>query len=458
MRKRVLFCLVAVLCALLSRPRADGLAGLSVCAAVYGLLVPTAQAQVRGTIIEPGERKFPIAVSPLKSLSSDTESVRQTETFADIIARDLTISGFFRVIPRDTYIEAPDTSGITEQTINFDDWTVIGALTLVKGSLLREGDGLTIEARLFDVYQRRQLVGRRYRGQLHDVRRMAHRFADEIMAQQTGERGPFDSRIVFLSRRGGRFKDVYVMSVDGGDVQRVTAANTLNLSPSWGPDLQSILFTSYVDGNPDLFSIRLDGTHQKRISGARGLNLGGRWSPDGTRIAVTHEEDGNSDIFVLDANGTVQKRLTDHQAIDVSPSWSPDGRRVAFCSRRSGSPQIYVASADGTNLRRLTYEGDYNTSPAWSPRGERIAYVSRRQGRFEIFTIRTDGEDVRRVTENAGNNEDPSWSPDGRYLVFSSTRSGRSRLYVSDWRGMNQVELTGGEGDDTSPSWSRWLD
>ena len=46
---------------------------------------------------------------------------------------------------------------------------------------------------------------------------MAHKFADEIMQQFTGERGPFDSRITFVSTRDSRLKDVYVMSLDEGD-------------------------------------------------------------------------------------------------------------------------------------------------------------------------------------------------------------------------------------------------
>jgi len=420
--------------------------------------VATVRAQVRGTIVEPGERKFPIAVSPLKNLSSDPEASKLATDFADIVVRALTISGIFRVIPRGAYIEQPDSSGVTAENINFDDWSVVGAVTLVKGSLLKESERVAVEARLFDVYQRRQLVGRRYRGDAGDLRRMAHRFADEIVAHQTGARGPFDSRIIFLSTRDGRFKDVYVMSSDGGDIQRITSAGTLNLSPSWAPDLASILLTSYRSGNPDLYSMKLDDTRWTRIPGVQGLNLGGRWSPDGTRIAVAREEGGDSDIFVLNPDGSVRTRLTDHWSIDVSPSWSPNGERLAFCSNRSGRPQIYVINADGSGQRRVTYGGVYNTSPSWAPQGDRIAYVSRVGGRFHIFTVGIDGTNPRRITNGPGDNEGPSWSPDGRYLVFSSTRSGQSRLYVSDATGASQVELTRGKGDDTSPSWSVWID
>jgi TolB protein len=420
-------------------------------------LTMPAAAQVRGTIFGPGVKQYPIAVSGLKRTSGGgTEQA--TALFADVLSRDLELSGLFRVVPRTAYIEAPDTSGVTEETINFDNWSVIGALGLVKGTLAESGEDVTIEVRLFDVAQRRQLIAHRYRGGRKDIRRIANRFADQILAAMTGERGPFDSRIVFLSTRDGRFKDAYVMSPDGGDVQRITSEPTLNLAPKWGPDLQSILLTSYRNRNPDLFSIDLSGRNWNRMSSLPGLNLGAAWSPGGDRLVVAIEFDGNSEIAILAPDGRLQKRLTDHWAIDVSPTWSPDGRQIAFCSNRAGSPQIYVMDVGGGTPRRVTFQGGYNTSPNWSPQGDLLAYTSRVNGRFQVYTVRVDGSDPQPLTRTAGDNEDPSWSPDGRYLVFSSTRNGAPRLYVTDRSGQVQTQLTEGKGGDTSPSWSRWLD
>lgn len=417
-------------------------------------LAEPARAQVRSTIIGPGVKRFPIAISSLKEIAGSGG----TDQFTRVLGRDLELSGIFRVIPSDTYIESPQGSGVTAESINFDNWSVIGALALIKGSMERQGDDVSIEARLFDVAQHKQLAGRRFRGRAADEPRMANRFADEVIQYFTGERGPFDSQIAFLSTRGGRFKDVYVMSANGEGVRRVTNENTLNLSPSWTPDARGLVLTSYRSGNPDLFSIALPRGTFTRLSSLRGLNLGGRWSPDGRRLAVTLEYDGNTDVALLNADGSLLRRLTDHWAVDVSPSWSPDGQQLAFCSDRSGAPQIYIMNADDGAARRLTASGSYNTSPSWSPKGDRIAYASRIGGRFQIFTVKRDGSDVKQVTSGAGSNEDPSWSPDGRYLVFSSTRRGASKLYLADADGAYQAELTEGNGSDSSPSWSGWLE
>src|SRR5260221_5277337 len=172
--------------------RARALLSSSLAALAVALALPAA-AQVRSTIIGPGVKRFPIAVPPLKA------GAAASDQFARVLARDLDLSGLFRIIPSDTYIDDAQASGVTAESINFDNWSVIGALALVKGTAERSGDDLTIEARLFDVALHKQLAGRRFHGRAADEGRMANRFADEIIQYFTGERGPFDSAIAFLS-------------------------------------------------------------------------------------------------------------------------------------------------------------------------------------------------------------------------------------------------------------------
>lgn len=413
-----------------------------------------ATAQVRGTIFGPGLRNYPVAIAPLAPGDGAAGSDVGTR-FADIVSRDLTLSGQFRPIDRAAFLETPESH--TVETINFPNWSVIGALALTKGWFTIAGDKVTIEVRLFDVYQRRQIIGRRYSGSASELRRMAHRFADEIMLQLTGARGPFDSRIAFVSTRAGRFKELYVMSLDGGDIQQLTNNRTINVSPAWSPKGNSLLYTSYKRGRPALFSLDLVTNADRPIWWESGLNLGGRYSPDSSTIALAVEGEGNTDIILVRPDSKMLRRFSDSWAIDVSPAWSPDGNQIAFTSDRTGGPQIYVQGADGGEARRLTMKGSYNTSPSWSPDGTRIAYVGRNEGAFNIFTTDLTGSDVRQLTQGSGRNEDPSWSPDSRYLVFSSSRGGRSKLYIVDAAtGSSQVQLTDGNGDDTSPTWSAW--
>jgi TolB protein len=402
-------------------------------------------AQIRIDVPEPGGAGLPIAISPLKNLGG-AGSQRLGEEFADVIARDLDLSGLFRAIDRSAYIEGPEGLGLDE--INFQNWTAIGALAVTKGGFWLEGEDLTVEVRLFDVAQKKQLGGKRYRGEQKDLRRMAHRFADQIMLFFTGELGPFSSKIAFVSNRGGgRAKELFITDLTGADIVQVTRDHRINLGPSWNPTATALTYASYKQGGPHPYRLDLASGQTSRLASMVGYSS--RWSPDGSMIAVSMEQEGNSDLYLLSPEGRMIRRLTENSDIDISPAWSPDGQRIAFCSNRSGGPQIYIMNVDGGSVRRLTFRGDYNTSPAWSPKGDRIAYTSRAGG-FRIMTIGVSGDEPQEIS--AG--EDPSWSPDGRYLVFSSR--GRLRLASKDGRSVKQ--LTGGGGDDTSPAWSARLE
>ena len=422
------------------------------------LCAAAAQAQVRGEIIGPGLQKYPIAISPLKNTGAGADPNRISTGIADAIVYDLDLSGWFRVLDRSAYIEDPQRSGDTLGTFDFKDWSTIGAVGLVKGSFAVQGDDLTVELRLFDVAQSKELIGKRYAAKAKDFRRIAHKFADEIINQFTGTPGVFNTRIAYVSTAGGRFKEIFISHLDGTERFQATNNRTINLFPSWTPDGKSILYTSYKDRSPGLYQFELFSGKEVKWSPANGRYIGGQMSPDGRYIAATLEQAGDTSLYLLDANGKMIRRLTSDPGLEVSPSWSPDGKQIVFVSDRSGSPQIYILDVASGSSRRLTYSGSYNTAPAWSPRGDRIAYTGRVGRRFAIFTIAAEGGEARQLTANSYDSEDPAWAPDGRFIVFSSNRAGRAHIYVMQAGGENQRRLQGSGGDDTKPSWSPRLD
>jgi len=330
---------------------------------------------------------------------------------------------------------------------------------LVKGGFSVQGDEVAVELRLFDVYQNKERIGKRYTGRVRDYRRIAHKFVDEIINQFTGVPGVFNTRIAYVSNSGGRFKEIFVSHLDGSEKFQVTDNHTINLSPVWSPDGRSILYSSFKDRNQTLFLFELySGKEIKFTPRGGGRYLSGKFSPDGQTIVATLESGGNTNLYLLDRSGNVIRRLTNDPGIEVSPAWSPDGKQVVFVSDRSGSPQLYILDVSGGAARRLTYSGNYNTSPEWSPRGDRIVYTGRVGNRFAIFTIPVDGGEARKLTSESFDSEDPTWSPDGRFIAFSSNRAGKYHLYVMQAGGDNQRRLTGSGGDDTKPHWSPRLD
>jgi TolB protein len=328
----------------------------------------------------------------------------------------------------------------------------------MKGSVEATGSGVKLTAYLYDVAQQRRMMGKSYTGDASDVPRMARRFADAVLEASTGEKGPFDSKLAFVSTRGGRFKEIYTQTIDGQDLYKLTDNPTINLFPSFDHSTRYVLYLSYKSMQPALYLADLSQRRETRIDSPHGLVIGGTLSPDGEQIVASIERDGITNLYLLTRDGAEIRQLTDTSGINVSPAISPDGGSLAFTSDRSGTPQIYIESLAGGAPKRITFSGDYNTTPAFSPKGDKLAYQSRVNGRFDLWMIPVGGGDPVQLTDGNGSNEYPSWSPDGRYLAFSSTRGHNSQIYIMMVSNRKIISaLTEGEGNDSCPAWSGWL-
>lgn len=422
-----------------------------------GLWPEPLEGKVYIDIRSPSFRKFPIAIAPFKPAQSGADELKLGDRATEILSSDLTFSGFFALLDAKTFAgngpSQPGAGASRLENIDFRGWANTGAEALIVGEVSYRDKSLTLEARLYDVVKKELIIGKRYIGEITDLSRMVHRFADEVIFALTGEHGLFQTKIVYVSAATGN-KELYLMDYDGRNATQLTRHRSICLSPRFSPDGTKVAFTSYKAGNPDLYIKDLRSGQERRAAHFTGLNISPAWSPDSQRLALTLSKDGNPEIYSVRADGSGLVQLTHHPGIDVSPSWSPDGKKIAFVSNRGGTPQIYVMDVQGENVQRVTFEGNYNTHPSWSPRGDRIAFDSAAGGNHNICTIRADGSDYRILTANMGRCEMPSWSPDGRHLVFSSTRDGEPHIYLIDAEGTTIKRLTFQRGGDTYPNWS----
>jgi TolB protein len=418
----------------------------------------TGHAKVYVDINAPAGTKLPVAIADIKGIEKSDSLSENGKKIREVLVNDMELSGLFDIIDKKIYIEDADRPGKKYDDIDFKDWQIIGAEALIKGALTEGGDELTAELKLFDVFQAKMLVGKRYISKKASVniRAVAHKFANEVMLALTGEGGIFDTKLLFVSNISGA-KEIFMSDYDGYNARQITRNKSINLSPQWSPDSKKILYTSYKEGQPYLYMLELATGRETRLSSEPGLNVGARWSPSGKEIALTLSKDGNPELYILELDGMRHRRLTKNWAIDVSPTWSPDGKRLAFVSDMGGNPHIYMINSDGAGFTRLTFEGKYNAAPAWSPVGDKIAFSRMNEGRFDIWIMNADGTGQTQLTSNSGDNESPSWSPDGRYIVFASTRGGKAGIYIMLSNGENQRRLMiDGEvkGSQISPAWS----
>ena len=421
---------------------------------LLSIFFPAATFAARIEISAPGEQTIPLALTRLLPLGVGAQPAVARE-FQQVLEGDLDLSGLFDLVDPASFLGDADRLGLRRTEIDFYQWRMLGAEALIKGGYQVSGGRVTIELRLYDVITQRLLTGRRYSGKVTDVRKIAHTFADQILKSLTGEKGPFSTKIAYISKRTGN-KELYLMDVDGHRPARLTDHRSIVLNPDFSPTRKELIYTSYRNDNPDLFRKEVYTGRESRVSLKPGLNIGGRYSPDGREIALTLSKDKNSEIYLLGTDGTIHKRLTNHYGIDVDPSWSPRGDKIAFVSDRRGNPNIFIVDIRTLDVTRLTYEGKYNATPAWSPKGNRIAFARLEQGLFNIFTIRPDGTGERQLTFGPGSKEHPRWSPDGRFLVYSlDQRDVGKSIWVMRADGTGARQITPVGENDSHPAWSK---
>ncbi len=291
-----------------------------------------------------------------------------------------------------------------------------------------------------DISRGELIVGKRYRKiYSSEVPKVMRRFADLVLEAYTGKPGIFFSKIVFVGREQKKSdKQIFISDFDGTNLEQITREKSPHLSPVWSPDGKFITYTSYEEGNPDLYIYELSSKKKRKLSGRKGINSGSNWSPAGDLIVFTGSDDGDADIFTLLPSGSGLKKLIRGSGLDVDPRFSPDKKYLAFVSGRYGNPHIFRAELQWENNltpkivgeKRLTYAGWYNATPAWTPDSQRIVFAGYDKDidRFDLFLMNSDGTKLERLTIRAGDNESPDFSPNGQIVVFQSNRQGEKDI------------------------------
>ena len=265
-----------------------------------------------------------------------------------------------------------------------------------------------------------------------------------------------DGRMVAFRRTvTSGIEDVYVVSANGGEPQRVTHDNRGVAALIWTPDGQRLVVSSRRAGSVrQLWEFPLSGASPVRLT-SPAMDAGNpAISRQGDRMVFVHSfEDKN--IYALPLDGSARaRRVVDSTAVDCDPSISADGQRIAFRSTRSGADEIWSVGLDGGIPRRITrMSGPVTGSPRWSPNGRRLLYDSRPTGRADIFAIDEDGGNPQRITAGTGGNSSPRWSRDGRTVYFSSDREGTAEIWRQPLDGGPAVRMTQGGGVNATESW-----
>ncbi len=258
------------------------------------------------------------------------------------------------------------------------------------------------------------------------------------------------------------------VSISAGGIEHITSENFRDMSPSFTPDGQKLLFSSNRRraGSEDILMI-----NAQRRSGISDVyvhrearTLRPTQAEDGT-IAFCAEESNPVDLrqrFTIWTLGGPNQFPTQIQ-IGSQPAISPDGKHIAYIGPDGN---LWVVNSDGTQATQLTFGADkilerYKASldpeeaaryqgfivkfgfaekmafsfPSWSKDGHKIAYTgmegSDSTGRpnEDIWMMEVDGSNKRQLTTNGSIDRYPLISPDSRWIYFMSNRGGRWAIW-----------------------------
>jgi len=383
--------------------------------------------------------------------------------FTQVVRDDLGFSGILDVASPSLY---PASQPGIPSELKFVSWSdsPINAHFVAFGNLVESASEAAIQAWFYDVTNpsTQAVIAKIYRGTTTDaqVRRFAHQFADEIIMRLSGGLpGISSTQIAFVSSRAGA-KEIWAMDYDGSNQHPLTSLRSISLTPRWAPDSSRIAFTCYAKSgtgpaSPQICLYSMDAGRVVSFPHFKGTNSAPSWSRDGSKIVFSSSMNGNPELYSVGASGGDLKRLTFANGASTSPAWNPKTGSIAFVSDRSGVPKLYVMSSDGTDPQNLDLpDKGYLIDPSWAPNGPLLAFSWRRpSGNYDIYIMDVATRQIIELTRDAGRNERPSWAPDGRHLVFESTRGGTRQIWsmLADGSQARQLTTT---GHNESPNWS----
>lgn len=377
-----------------------------------------ANAELKVDIIAGAAQPISIAVQKFETVGN--VSTKDAAMIRDVVEKDLKRTGLFRIVNHDAFPEYVQMGKMP----NFKSWMAIKAQVLVQAKLSAQSDNrYKLEFYVWDVNGTEQIEAQSLVASKKSARRLAHIMADAIYERLTGEIGYFDTQIVFIAETGpvhNRTKRMAIMDQDGFGMRYLSDDKTFVMSPHFSPNMQTIVFLSYRDDDPMVWTLDLDTGEQRRLGQFGGMNFAPRFSPDGTRVALSLVKNGITHIYEYNLESKELRQLTFGNSLNTSPSYSPDGKKLAFNSDRSGRQQIHILDLETGTEQRVTYGAGRYATPAWSPDGQFIAFTKMADDTFYIGIMDPRGRNEK-ILAGGWYMEAPSWAPGSRRVVYYET-------------------------------------
>lgn len=232
--------------------------------------------------------------------------------------------------------------------------------------------------------------------------------------------------------------DLYRAPLSGGEAQRLTSHVGYEIFPHYSPDGKSIAFTGQYDGNTEVYLISSDGGEPQRLtytSTNSRDDLGDRMGPN--NIVMTWSRDGKEIVYRNRIGDGFEGKLwrigKDGGMSEALPlpeggfcSYSPDGKKLAYNRvfrefrswkyyRGGMADDIWIYDTEAKKVTNVTNNVAQDIFPMWI--GDEIFFASDRDMTMNLFVYNTKTGKTEKVT-NYTDYDVKFPSSDGNTIVY----------------------------------------
>lgn len=225
--------------------------------------------------------------------------------------------------------------------------------------------------------------------------------------------------------------DIWVADRNGKNPKRLTVNPAVEQNPVFSPDGQKIAFTGNYDGNTDVYVISIQGGEPQRVTHHPAADVIRGWL-DNDNVYFTSTRDVqyalSPRLHSISIKGGVSTPLPMPEANQGSPS--PDGRywayikntdpterdRVAFKRYRGGGmPTIWIFDTKTKDIEIIPGATSNNVKPVWL--GDKVYFLSDRDKDVNIFSYDVKSKATAKLT-NFSDYDIRSLSGKNNTLIF----------------------------------------
>ncbi len=405
--------------------------------------------------------KIPIAFLGFQTIGSEMD-------IGSVVENDLRLSGSFSILPN-YGMGQKDQEALCKPNLLL--WQAYPGAMVVQGNITTNGSTISVELKMYDATLNKLLKTGTIYASTSQWRSLAHLISNAIYYELTGEKGIFDTQIVFVAQSGTPLKPVARIAIidqDGYNLRFLTSGDEYCDSPRTSLVSPNIAY-SFLNKRRYMLRMHNLATEQKTVLPIKGIGISAEFSPNGRDVLLSDSFNGSTTLNVYDmSTGQTRQLNRSYGGIAVSPSYSPDGQSFVVSSdqdlasgtetkRRIGAPKLYIIQNNGT-VRLLSKGNGSYLSPSWSPDGKYIAFVKRSKGNYYIGVMNTDGTGERMLASDHMIDY-PSWAPNSRMLIFCAQQKRFSpySLFIVDLTGRSlrklPVQAKGASYGGKHPSW-----